>query len=139
MPDEVTRMFGGEQILYALAMRARPKLTFTALVKAIGVDARTIGHSRMGTWDANQIGSIVLKETGSSDLRFYANDLKAIGMAKTAALFRLSFKYWHVKSVPEDEWTAMLRLMCALGRDGRGVLYRVDAESRVTRYDFDAG
>jgi hypothetical protein len=137
IPEPVLRTFLSPQRVYSLAARRAPKVKLTAVVKALDTNPKRVGSSGLGgAWDASVIGGLVLKKRTGSDLEHYKDELEKAGVHKPAALYRLSFEFWHMESVPEDEWRAMLGVVCALGRDTRGVLYRIDAKGRAAGHDF---
>ena len=66
----------------------------------------------------------MLREHTRMDLAHFAPDLDAIGVEPRDRLFSLGFEYWHTTSVPHWDWSAMLAVICGLGRLTDGVLYR---------------
>lgn len=135
IPPLVEQQFANEQQLYAVAARKQPSVHFQALVKKLSMKPERVGHGAGGVWEANSIGQLVLKQHLPHELHHWSSELTAIGCPAPTSLFRLSFAYWHVKSVSDRDWRDMLAVVCGLARLTDGVVYRIAAPSEA-HFDF---
>ena len=136
IPAEVEARFGREQGPYKLGCRDPITVKLPAVVKALGVPGK-FGFADGGQWVAKLGHDISLKAMGR-DRGFYAATLSALGVEAAQEVLWVSFATWFRTSSDPEEWRAMLQILCAIGRQTRGVLWKEHEGKVIASYDFAA-